>query len=238
MATQSEFMLTPVGRLVQGSLAEPYTKDATGRERERPQYFVAVAFEKRNAGTAALWQKIHAKALADWRNGEPNRADFAWKILDGDAPAHAHKEGWAGCMVFRLTSGYPPRVYDSGNPPQPIDPRSVKPGYYVRCNIGVRGNDSLQTPGMFLNLDMVQLCGYGAEIQTGPDAASVFGTAPEAPAGMQTMPPAPTSAPPAAPAQPAPPAAAGWPAAAPAQPAPQGAPSGPDWGFLNPQQPR
>jgi hypothetical protein len=64
MANESEFLLTPVGRLVQGSPGTPYTKDATGRERDRPQYFMAVAFEKRNAGTAAMWQKIHAKALA------------------------------------------------------------------------------------------------------------------------------------------------------------------------------
>jgi hypothetical protein len=173
---------------------------------------MAVAFEKRNAGTAAMWQKIHAKALADWRGNETQRPDFAWKVLDGDAPAHAGKEGWAGCMVLRLTSGFPPRCYDSGNPPQPLDPAQIKTGYYVRCNVGVRGNGSLQTPGMYLNLDMVQLCGYGAEISSGPDAAGIFGQAAPLPAGASAMPPAPAGAPPQA--------SPGYPAFAPPQASP------------------
>jgi hypothetical protein len=68
---------------------------------------------------------------------------------------------------------------------------------------------------VYLNLTMVELCGFGEEIKTGPDGAAVFGgtpagalppgasptplAAPTVPAGAQPVPPAAAAPPPPAP---------------------------------------
>jgi hypothetical protein len=62
----------------------------------------------------------------------------------------------------------------------------------------VVGNNSPVRPGVYLNLTMVELCGYGPEIKTGPDGAAVFGGTP---AGA--LPPGASATPLAAPTVPA-----------------------------------
>lgn len=241
---------SPVGRLVQGSVDEPQTKDAQGNPRviktgpnagqPNPQYFIAVAFPKADpqGEFAAFWQVLVAQAAADFPNLFPQgpagacvHPNFSFKYIDGDGrdqngKPNAEKEGFAGHHVIRFASSYPPRCFHAGRyaaHEQIQEKGAIKRGYFVRVNGSVEGNGNAQRPGLYVNLDMVELSAYGPEIVSGPDASQAFGGGPAAlPAGATSAPMAPPSAPTGAvPGMPAPaPVAPGMPApAAPAAPA-------------------
>lgn len=281
---------SPVGRLVQGSVDEPQTKDAQGNPRviktgpnagqPNPQYFIAVAFPKADpqGEFAAFWQVLVAQAAADFPNlfpqgpgGQCVHPNFSFKYIDGDGrdtngKSNAEKEGFAGHHVIRFASSYPPRCFHAGRyaaHEQIQEKGAIKRGYFIRVNGSVEGNGNAQRPGLYVNLDMVELSAYGPEIVSGPDASQAFGGGPAAlpagasaaplappsaptgaypapPAGnVPTAPAAPAYAPPAAPPAPvpaAPPAGAGaYPAAA--SPAPASAPPAPYAGFMAPGAP-
>lgn len=250
--------LTPVGRLVAGDLYKPQTTDAEGRPlvikngpnagQPRVDFFFALAIEKTNADYAQLYQTIFGKARTDFPTlfdaaGNCTNPKFAFKIVDGDSQVPNAKgnkpcdrEGYAGHWVLHFSGGYAPKVYSAGGQEQLTTPDAVKRGYYVRVAGSVVGNGSMQQPGVFLNHSMVEMIGYGAEIQVGPDANALFGGTPAAamPAGVSQTPLAPTTPPPAHPgAQPA--TAAPLTPATPAAPVAGGAPApvAPATDFLN-----
>lgn len=215
-----------------------------------------------------------AQAAADFPNLFPQgpagacvHPNFSFKYIDGDGRdqngmPNAEKEGFAGHHVIRFASSYPPRCFHAGRyaaHEQIQEKGAIKRGYFVRVNGSVEGNGNAQRPGLYVNLDMVELSAYGPEIVSGPDASQAFGggpaalpagasaaplAAPSAPTGAYPAPPgnvppasaAPAYAPPAAPPAPAPvapPAAAGgYPAAA--SPAPASPAAAPYAGFIPP----
>lgn len=207
---------SPVGRLVQGSLDEPQTKDAQGNPRvvktgpnigqPNPQYFIAVAFPKADpqGEFAAFWGVLVAQAAADFPNLFPQGAagacvhpKFAFKYVDGDGvddngKPNAEKEGFAGHHVIRFASAYPPRCFHAGRyaaHEQIREKGAIKRGYFVRVNGTVEGNGNAQRPGIYVNLDMVELSAYGPETVSGPDAGQAFGAGPSAlPAGATAAP--------------------------------------------------
>jgi hypothetical protein len=236
---------TPVGRLVQGSLYKPNDKDAEGRPlvikngsqagQARVEYYVALAVPKERdpAGQIKHWAATEWGAKI-WQAGHAGMAQagamptFAWKVRDGDSQVPNRKgkkpvdqEGFAGCWVISFSSGFPPRVYNRDGTQPITEAEAVKLGYYAQINANVDFNGSGQQPGVFINLSMVALAGYGPEIFVGPDpSAAGFGAAP-LPAGASVTPlggmPA---AMPAAPGMPAVPAMPGMPApGAPVMPA-------------------
>lgn len=184
------------GRLVQGDVFTPQTKNMTGgpltdlKGNPKVQYFIAVAVPKTDQAMMAEWAKIQAIAVAGFPGGESQRPDFAWKVLDGDAPANAGKEGFAGCMVFRLTSGFPVKAYTQGAASQITDPAQIKRGYFVRVAFTAKANANAQKPGLYLNTALVELIGYGEEISSGPDAVELLAAAGGAvmPAGASATP--------------------------------------------------
>jgi hypothetical protein len=133
---------SPVGRLVQGDVDEPQTKDSTGAPRVvksgpnagQPslQYYLGVAFPKADerGEFAAFYGQLMQKAAQDFPSLFPNahagdytclRPDFAFKVIDGDSPAVNQNgrawnsiEGFPGNWVVRFASGFPPRVFDAG----------------------------------------------------------------------------------------------------------------------------
>jgi hypothetical protein len=121
---------------------------------------------------------------------------FAWKVTDGDSQIPnkkgnkpADREGYPGHWVLAFGSSFAPRIYNRDGSQPIAEPGAVKTGYYVQVAGSVAGNDSTQNPGVYLNHELVALQGYGAEITSGPDAASVgFGKGP-APAAMMVQPP-------------------------------------------------
>ena len=179
-----------------------------------PQFYIGVAFPKMlpnpttgvletNHEFNAFYALLDRVARAEWPNLFPTpgapcvNPNFAFKVRDGDGvdrttgKSLADREGWAGCWIVSFSSAYAPKVVQPvGGAWQAItDKAAVKRGYFVRVAGSVTGNGSPQTPGLFVNLDMIELAGYGPEIVTGPDAASAFGSAPAAPIpGMTATP--------------------------------------------------
>lgn len=254
---------SPVGRLVQGSLDEPQTKDAQGNPRvvktgpnvgqPNPQYFIAVAFPKADpqGEFAAFYGALVQQAAADFPNLFPQgpsgacvHPQFSYKVIDGDGldtngKSNAIKEGFAGHWVVRFASSYPPRCFHAGRygaHEQIQEKGAIKRGYYVRVNGSIEGNGNAQRPGLYVNLDMVELSAYGPEITSGPDAETAFAGGPAAlPVGASATPvggaPAAPLAAPAAPAAVLPSPAAALPAVA------SPAPAVPYAGYMAPAAP-
>jgi hypothetical protein len=242
---------SPVMRFVQGDLDTPQDKDAQGNPRlvktgpnagqPNPQFFMAGAIAKNDPAWPEFWALLCQQAAADFPNlfpGGPSapcvHPQFAFKVIDGDGvdtsgKSNATKEGFAGHWVVRFASSYPPRLFykDRYAPHEQIQEKGViKRGYFVRVNGTVEGNANAQRPGLYVNLDMVELTAYGPEIVSGPDANEAFGGgAPVAlPAGASAAPltppvPAAGAPTPGAPAPIAPPVP-GVPAAGPTPAAP------------------
>lgn len=219
-----------------------------------PQFFVAGAIAKGDPTWPPFWAALVTQAAADFPAlfpygaqpiidaGGPERVpqgyilhpQFSFKVIDGDGldqngKPNNQKEGFAGCYVVRFASSYPPRCFHAGRyaaHEQIQEKGAVKRGYYIRVNGSIEGNGNAQRPGLYVNLDMVELAGYGPEIVSGPDAETAFSGGPAAlPAGASATPvaAAPLAAPP-------PVAATGYPAAvspAPVSPPPVAPPVAP-----------
>ena len=194
MTNQRIDILTPVGRLVQGSPYEPQTTDAEGRPlvikngpnagQPRKDFFMAIAIPKTDPGYLDIWTKIHATAQRDFPTlfdtaGNCVNPKFAFKVIDGDSNIPNQKgilpssrEGFPGHWVLYFSSGFAPKCYSKGGAEQLMDPNSIKRGYYIRIYGSVVGNGSQQQPGVYLNHSMLELVGYGEESATGPQADS------------------------------------------------------------------
>lgn len=208
---QQAVILSPVGRLVQGHPFEFTDTDYEGRPLKdsegnpRVQYYMALAIRKDDPDVNLFYSQIQQMGQAAWPTGEWQRQDFAWKCEDGDSTVltkhntipNKDKEGFAGCWIFKFQGGFAPKVYDINPALMIVDPKKIKRGDYIRVYSNVRGNGSSGNPGIFLNPTLVQLCGYGDEIVTGPDGTAVFGAAPAVrlPPGASNTPTAPKAGP-------------------------------------------
>lgn len=233
MSNDTMQLLTPVGRLVQGG---PFSYSDTNMDGKpltdskgapRKDYFMALAIAKNSPEWDAFKAQIDAVASAAFPHHWSTPA-FSNKITDGDGTIPdtrgvrpCDKEGFAGHWVVRFSSGFAPDVFTKGGTAKITDPDQVKRGHYVRIYGSVKGNGSTSKPGVYLNLSMVEHIAYGPEISNGPDAASVFGSAPAValPDGASAIPLAPPTAL-AAPGAVAPPVAAAPPVAPPVATAP------------------
>lgn len=206
-----------------------------------PQFFIAVAFPKMdpanptatNAEFNAFYAILDRIARAEWPALFPTPGApcvnplFTFKVKDGDGTdrngkSNAGKEGFAGHWIVSFASSYAPKVVRPTSPgvwETVTDPATIKRGYFVRVAGSATGNDSPQTPGIYCNLDMIELVAYGPEIVSGPDAATAFAAPAALPPGASAAPLASAPMPPASvPALPgAPPVA---PAAPPVTPYP------------------
>ena len=242
----------------QGNLRVVKTGPNAGQP--NPTYYIGVAFPKMNPHNPAetnnefnaFYALLDRVARTEWPalfptpGGACVNPKFAMKVVDGDGldtngKAHSDKEGFAGHWVVRFASSYAPKVVrpaGNGTWETVTDKTAIKRGYFVRVAGSVTGNDNAQNPGLYVNLDMIELVGYGPEIVSGPDAATAFGAAAALPPGASATPilpaglpgpgagtpPVPGATPPVPGATPAPLVA---PAPVAASPAPQAAPSPP-----------
>lgn len=215
--------LTPVGRLVQGDPFEAQTKNMQGQPlmtmsgQPTQRYFIAVAFRKDDPQWPALKARLVQVAHADFPTlvdaaGNCSHPRFSWKIADGDGvddngKSNAGKEGFAGHWVVKFSSSFAPRCFHAGHyaPHEQIqDVNAIRRGYFVRVAGTVEGNSNPQKPGLYVNLNMVELAGIGPEISNGPDASTVFGgAAAPLPVGASPLPMHVGAAPAAAPSMPA-----------------------------------
>lgn len=239
-------LTTPVGRIVQGDLAKPQpVLDNLGKQKltrdghPAIQHFISLAIPK-TPGHTHWAQTDWGKQIWDEGNrAHPNFAPhptFSWKIEDGDSAVpnkkgklNRDREGFPGHWILKFRSGFLPKTYNAdGSLAIPAD--QIKCGYYVQVNCSVAGNTG-DSPGVYLNPNMVALSGYGEEIIAGPDASEAgFGAAPLPPGASATpvggfVPPAGGAPSVAAPFTPAAPAAAPFPPAITALATPSFAPA-------------
>lgn len=226
--SRTDFLL-PVGRIVQGSLyngnttndkGEPLlVKTGANKGQPRTEFYFAVAVPKTPGHTHWAQTEWGAKIYGAGAAASPalyqSRA-FSWKIEDGDSTEPnkrgkrpCDQQGFPGNWIVKMSGGYAPRVFQrdaAGNYQQMTD-AIVKLGHYVQASGDASGNNSAESPGVYLNHQMVLFVGYGPEIVVGPDAASVFGAGPAGlPAGVSAVPLGVAAMPVAAPAMPAMPA--------------------------------
>lgn len=230
MSTPQE-ILFPVGRIVAGSVSKPNDTDNNGKPRvytsgpnigkPRITYDFAIAIPKTAGHTHWAQTEWGAKIYAIGAAAHPNAhqsPSFAWKVKDGDSTIPNRKgnkpcdqEGFPGHWVMWFSSGYPVRTLrDNGTAPMPAD--QVKNGHYVQVFGSCAGNTG-ETPGVYLNHNLVNWVAFGPEISSGPDPRSVgFGVGVTLPPGATLTPPAGSFTPPV-------PAAPGAPALPPGVPA-------------------
>ncbi len=194
-----EDLLTPVGRLVQGSLYNGQTTNAENKPLEyktgpnagqpRVDFYFALAIPK---GSERHWmetpwgQKIYKVGQAGFPQGQYNSPSFAWKIVNGDStePNRVGKkpcdrEGYPGHWVLNFTSAFAPSIYNADGTQQLLEPNAVNLGDYIQVYGTVADNQSQQQPGVYLNHSMVALAGYGTRIVLGADPKQVgFGQSP------------------------------------------------------------
>ena len=199
---RTEF-ISPVGRLVQGSISLEIKKDM---DTDQPvlgddgqpirECYVAIAIPKNDPGLPAFYALFTQTARAEFPHlfdaaGNCTHPRFAWKVQDGDGrdasgKSVADKPGFAGHFIFKMGTRYLPKCFHHGkyDPAQQIqNPTEViKRGYYVRVvgkisGNGVKPNDRAN-PGLYVSPELIELVGYGEEIVSGPNAAGVFGRAP------------------------------------------------------------
>jgi hypothetical protein len=195
-------LTTPVGRIVQGDLAKAQpVLDNLGKQKltrdghPAIQHFISLAIPK-TPGHTHWAQTDWGKQIWDEGNrAHPNFAPhptFSWKIEDGDSQIpnkkgkkNCEREGMPGNWILKFRSGFLPKTYNAdGSLAIPAD--QIKCGYYVQVNCSVAGNTG-ESPGVYLNPNMVALSGYGEEIIAGPDASEAgFGAAPLPPGASAT----------------------------------------------------
>lgn len=190
------YLPTPVGRFVMGDCFVGDDTDHTGRPRVdkqgRPkmQWFVALACPKGDEFNT-FWAQVQQKAQMDFPGGECQSPTFAWKYEDGDSPKHAGKDGFAGCWILKMQSGFAPTIYDNTEHPQVInDPNAIKRGYFLQFQISVVGNGEPATgkPGIYVNGVAGMLMGYGAVITSGPSPEEMFAKRGALPPGASATP--------------------------------------------------
>lgn len=202
----------PPGRLVGGSLYNPVTKNFDGNPCD-PYFVFQVAIPKVSAGWwetpwgATIWQV----ASSSFPNGAASRPGFSFKITDGDSneikmggtvPVN-QQIGRRGHWVITFRSSFRPRLFTNGGNTQLTEPNAIRNGWWIEVAASVSGNDNQNKPGVYINHDCVNLCGYDDEISTGTDPLAAGFGASALPAHVSTTPkagfnpggPAPANAP-------------------------------------------
>jgi len=199
---------TPVGRLLQGSVYEPQDKDMNGNPltiksgpnigKPTVKYYFAIGIPK---GQEQHWAQTPWGAIiyAAGQAAFPqicNNPNFAWKVMDGNAPTTDSKgivqpprDDWKNNWILRFSSSFAPKLYNKDGSAALLEPNAIRLGYYVQVFGQVDGNNTPSKPGVFLNHSMVALTAFGPEIIIGPNASAVgFGQNVTLPAGASTTP--------------------------------------------------
>ena len=194
-----EDILTPVGRLVQGSLYDGQTTDAENRPlvyktgpsmgQPRKDFYFALAIAK---GAEKHWSETEWGAIiyrvghVGFPNGQTRLPTFAWKIIDGDSDMPnkmgrlpRDREGYPGHWVLNFSCGFAPGIFNADGTQPITEPYHINLGDYIQVFGSVSDNGALQQPGVYLNHSMVAFAGFGKRISTGADPKAVgFGQSP------------------------------------------------------------
>lgn len=197
--------VTPVGRLVQGSVVMQQEIDMDTNQPKlnadgtpKMGIFMALAFPKvlpngqPNTEFDMFWAKLNQVAQQAWPalfpNGQCTHPRFSWKYQDGDGVSPtgvsvANKPGFAGHHILKFSTSFAVNCHYEGKfaPHEVIqNPAEViKRGYWVRICGEAKGNGATgtQVPGIALYAKLVSFVARGEEISSGPDAQAAFGGA-------------------------------------------------------------
>ena len=200
-------ILFPVGRMIGGSMYKPQPK--TDRKTKLPvmardgvtpvvSYSFGLAIPKQGEQhwSQTQWGAM-IKQVGDTANpGISQRPDYAWKIIDGDSTIPntknkrpADQEGYKGNWVIWFSQGWAPKLVNANGTIDLTEPDSVMPGYFLEVLGSVAPNNSVDSPGVYLNPVCVALAGYGERIESsGINAAAVGFGAGRPVAGMSQTP--------------------------------------------------
>lgn len=132
-----------------------------------------------------IWNAIQSEAMALFPSGR-TPPDFSFKYKDGDGIDHKGnpfnvRTGYAGCLVFALTTSLPLKFFKYNGAYQEVKD-GIKCGDYVQVQVNVKGHtpkpNTQGKPGLYLNPNLTLFLGFGEEIVNTPEASSVFGAAP------------------------------------------------------------
>jgi hypothetical protein len=198
---------TPVGRYVGGNPFKGRTTDKKGKllvykdGTPRQSFYVALAIPKTDPNVDIFIQQIKSVAASAFPQlfpgGQCIKPDFAFKYTDGDSvlPNEDNirprdRKGWPGCWIFHLTNSQAPKFFNGDAFPIAGNPEEIKPGYFIRAYIGIKGNGESGKSGVYLNLYSIQKIAIGEEIIFQSSGEEVFKNSPitALPAGASISP--------------------------------------------------
>ena len=164
-------IFTPVGRIVQGSVAMQHQRDVDTNQPLKDENgnpvmgtFIALAFPKvlpngqPNTEFDNFFGQLRQVAAAAWpmlfpqgANGACANPRFSWKYQNGDGTDQsgksvADKPGFAGNHIIRFYTAYPMRCYHEGKFAQHEEIQSpeeiIKRGYWVRLLVEAKSNNA------------------------------------------------------------------------------------------------
>lgn len=198
MKKSSLSLVTPVARMLQGSLYVPFTKDAQGnplvyksgskKGEPRVNYYFSAGIAK-NPGESSwkdtAWGKEIFKFASEISPSNFSSSKFSWKITDGDSDVPndrgvkpRNREGFAGNWVLNFSNGFAPVITDATGSNQIKEENFLNPGDYMQIHVIVVGNSSQLNPGIILNPRHVAFRAYGKKIVYAQDPKELgFGQA-------------------------------------------------------------
>lgn len=205
---------TPVGRLVYGSptrrnpVTDNHGKPVMQADGVTPatelSFGVAIPKQGEQFFQQTEWgAKIYEAVKSGWQRGEEQRADFSWKVTDGDSNIPnkkgnipSQKEGYAGHWVINFSTRLNVKLYDyiHSQGGEIFEDGTIQTGHYIQVYATAepnnKNNPNVQTPGVYLNPVYVAHSAYGPIIQTssGPDVSTVGFGGGQLPPGATTTP--------------------------------------------------
>lgn len=190
MTQEAIRLVTPVGRIVWGSVHTRSTEDYDGKQYpagEGPYQF-GFAVLKTDPNIGAMLTAIYNQAIAgyqtnpqivqriqnEWQSGF-TMGLFRFKIKDGDKPnaKNVINPNTKGHWVFSFQTSLPLKCGNTMN--AEIDPSSIKTGYFVDIAMSTKVNGQTDgTAGVYLNPQVVRLIAFGEEITGGPSVEDAF----------------------------------------------------------------
>lgn len=217
--------ITPVGRIIWGSVSERATQDYDGNNYEagKGPFQFGFAVLKTDPAVGGFLGQLYQQAKAGYSNnanmgvridnewnGGFQGLNFRFKVKDGDRPnADGTMNANAkGCWVFAMSTTLPFKCGNAQN--VEIDPKTVKRGYYCDVACSIKINEKTDgTAGIYINPNVVRLIAFGEEIVGGISVEDAFkghaaptalppgaSITPVAPAGGIPLPAGATSLPP------------------------------------------
>lgn len=192
MPQESKRLISPVGRIIWGSVSELNTRDMTGKpepDAEKHAYTFGLAIRKDDPGVGPLLQAFYQQALAgypnnqmmanriaqEWQSGFTGVA-FRFKVKDGDRPLQRTgkpDDNARGCWVISCKTKIPIKCANAQN--VEIDPKTVERGYFVDVALSIAVNEKTDnTAGLYVNPMVVRLLAFGEKIMGGISIEDAF----------------------------------------------------------------